>query len=215
MTTEEPPHPTSQVQALRRPKGQPDLVSGPIGKSLILFTLPVLGSNALQSLNGTANAAWISHVLGPQALAAAANANNILFLLLGAAFGVAMAANLLIAQAVGAGDAAAARRAAGVSTPFFAGLSVAVGGAGYLATPAILDLMGAPPDVHDLAVTYLRIIFLAAPAMYFFSFVMMAMRGTGDSRTPFYFALGAVALDIVLNPLLLMGIGPFPEMGIA
>ena len=215
MTTEEPPHPTSQVQALRRPKGQPDLVSGPIGKSLILFTLPVLGSNALQSLNGTANAAWISHVLGPQALAAAANANNILFLLLGAAFGIAMAANLLIAQAVGAGDAAAAQRAAGVSTTFFAGLSVAVGAAGYLATPAILDLMGAPPDVHDLAVTYLRIIFLAAPAMYFFSFVMMAMRGTGDSRTPFYFALGAVALDIVLNPLLLMGIGPFPEMGIA
>jgi len=45
--------------------------------------------------------------------------------------------------------------------------------------------------------------------------MMMAQRGTGDSRTPFYFALVQVGLDIVLNPLLIMGIGPFPKMGIA
>ena len=53
------------------------------------------------------------------------------------------------------------------------------------------------------------------PAMFFFNFVMMAQRGTGDSRTPFYFALLQVGMDIVLNPLLLMGLGPFPKMGIA
>lgn len=210
MSTDEPP----EGQDPRR-GGQPDLVGGPVGKSLIAFTLPVLGANALQSLNGTANAAWVSHALGPQALAAASNANNILYLLLGAVFGLAMAANLLIAQAMGAGDSAAARRAAGTSTTFFALLSLAVGGAGFAFAPAILRAMDAPPEVLPLAVTYLRVIFAALPLMYFFSFVMMAMRGTGDSRTPFYFALVAVGLDILLNPLLILGVGPLPRLGIA
>lgn len=203
------------AEAERGGRDQPDLVNGPIGRSLIVFTLPVLGANALQSLNGAANAAWVSHVLGPQALAAAANANNILFLLLGAVFGLAMAANLLIAQATGGGDDAALRRAAGTSITFFAGLSLAAGGLGFVFAPAILSAMGAPPEVLAPAVTYLRVIFAALPCMYFFSFMMMAMRGMGDSRTPFYFALLAVVLDIILNPLLIMGLGPLPRLGIA
>ena len=64
-------------------RGGPDLTTGPIGKTLILFALPVLGSNILQSLNGSANAIWVSHVLGEAALTATSNANQIMFLMLG------------------------------------------------------------------------------------------------------------------------------------
>ena len=53
------------------------------------------------------------------------------------------------------------------------------------------------------------------PFMYFFSYVMMAQRGTGDSRTPFYFSLVAVGMDVILNPMLITGFGPFPRLGIA
>ncbi|WP_300574475.1 MATE family efflux transporter [Phenylobacterium sp.] len=207
--------PAAPGPAKTRAGRQMDLVQGPIGRSLIAFTLPVLGANLLQSLNGTANAAWVSHILGPAALTATANANNILFLLLGAVFGLAMAANLLIAQAVGAGAADQVKRVAGSSTLFFAVMSVGVGITGFLATPAILDAMGTPPDARADAITYLRVIFAAMPFMYFFSFVMMAMRGAGDSRTPFYFSLCAVGLDIILNPVLIMGLGPAPQLGIA
>src|SRR6478609_5739425 len=91
-------------------RGGPDLTTGPIGKTLIAFSLPVLGSNILQSLNGSANAFWVSHVLGEAALTATANANQILFLMLGAVFGVSMAANIMIGQAVGARDAALAKK---------------------------------------------------------------------------------------------------------
>lgn len=192
-----------------------DLTSGPIGSTLILFALPVMGSNILQSLNGSANAAWVSHVLGEAALAATSNANNILFLMLGAVFGVSMSANLMIAQAVGAHDRSLAKRVVGTSTMFFIVLSLSVGALGYWLTPGILTAMGTPGDARREAIDYLRVIFLAMPFMYFFSFVMMAQRGTGDSRTPFYFSLFAVALDITLNPLLIIGVGPFPRMGIA
>lgn len=192
-----------------------DLTSGPIGKTLILFALPVLGSNILQSLNGSANAIWVSHVLGEAALTATVNANNIFFLMLGAVFGMTMAANLLISQSVGAKDLATVKRVVGSASSFFLLLSLSVGVAGYLLTPAILKMMQTPPDATRDAITYLRVIFTAMPFMYFFSFVMMAQRGAGDSRTPFWFSVAAVGMDVILNPLLITGFGPFPRLGIA
>jgi len=196
-------------------RGGPDLTTGPIGRTLITFALPVLGSNILQSLNGTANAFWVSHQLGEAALTATSNANQILFLMLGAVFGVSMAANIMIGQAIGAADQTLAKKVVGSCTAFFLVLSLGVGVAGYLLTPHILDAMRTPLDARADAIAYLRVIFAAMPFMYFFSFAMMAMRGTGDSRTPFYFSLLAVAMDVVLNPVLIMGLGPFPRLGIA
>jgi putative MATE family efflux protein len=193
----------------------PDLTTGPIGKTLILFSLPVLGTNILQSLNGTANAFWVSHQLGEAALTATSNANQILFLMLGAVFGVSMAANIMIGQAIGAGDHALAKKVVGSCTAFFLALSLGVGLAGYTLTPHILDAMRTPADARADAIAYLRVIFTAMPFMYFFSYMMMAQRGTGDSRTPFWFSLVAVLMDVALNPMLIMGVGPFPKLGIA
>jgi putative MATE family efflux protein len=192
-----------------------DLTQGPIGKTLIVFALPVLGSNILQSLNGSANAIWVSHVLGEAALTATVNANNIFFLMLGAVFGMTMAANLLISQSVGGKDLAMVKRVVGSATTFFFFLSLSVGVAGFLLTPGILHVMNTPPDATRDAITYLRVIFVAMPFMYFFSFVMMAQRGAGDSKTPFWFSVFAVGMDVILNPLLITGFGPFPRLGIA
>jgi putative MATE family efflux protein len=192
----------------------PDLTSGPIGATLITFALPVLGSNVVQTLNGSVNTAWVSHILGETALAATANSGQIFFLMIGVVFGISMAANILIGQAVGARDEAAARRSVGTCTTFFIVVSLALALAGGLLTPSILSALGTPPDARAGAIRYLRILFAAMPSVYFFNFVMMAQRGVGDSRTPFYFALLQVALDVVLNPLLIIGIGPFPRLGI-
>ncbi|WP_293482127.1 MATE family efflux transporter [Phenylobacterium sp.] len=192
----------------------PDLTTGPIGKTLILFALPVMGSNILQSLNGTANAVWVSHVLGEAALTAISNSNQIFFLMLGAMFGMSMAANIMIGQAVGAGDRDLARRVVGTATLFFLALSTVVGALGYTLTPAILTGMATPPDAKRDAIAYLRVIFTAIPILYAFTFLMMAQRGAGDSRTPFFFSLVAVGLEVTLNPLLIMGVGPFPRLDI-
>src|SRR5687767_10808262 len=193
----------------------PDLTTGPIGRTLILFALPVLATNILQSLNGSANAIWVSHVLGEAALTATSNANQIMFLMLGAVFGLSMASNIMIGQAMGAKDMVTAKRVIGTSTAFFIVVSLTVGALGAYLTPHILTLMDTPAEAKRDAIAYLRVIFSAMPFMYFFSYVMMAQRGTGDSRTPFYFSLLAVGLDVILNPMLITGFGPFPRMGIA
>ncbi|MEO8925570.1 MAG: MATE family efflux transporter [Caulobacteraceae bacterium] len=199
----------------RRPRGRRDLTKGPITRTLLIFSLPLLGGNALQSLNGTVNQIWVSHTLGENAITALGNANIVMMLMLGSVFGVGMAANILVAQAMGARDTALVKRVMGTATSFFVALSLVIAVAGGLLSPHILDLMRTPAAARADAIVYLRIIFAAVPFMYFFVFLQMAQRGAGDSTTPFWFLALAIVIDITLNPLLIRGIGPFPKMGIA
>lgn len=191
------------------------LTEGPIASTLLMFSLPILGANVLQSLNASINAIWIGHFLGEAALTAVSNANLILFFLLGVVFGISMANTILVGQAVGAKDIAQAKRVVGTSAGFFVVLSMTVAILGYVFTAKILDAMGTPADAQPFAIAYLHVIFIALPSMYFYSFLMMTLRGAGDSHTPFYFMLMSVALDIALNPLLIFGLGPIPALGIA
>jgi putative MATE family efflux protein len=191
------------------------LTEGPIGKNLLLFALPILAGNIAQSLNGSINAIWVGRYLGEAALTAAANANNIMFFLIGSVFGIGMAATILIGQAMGAKDVVQARRVMGTSATFFVGISVLMAAFGVWLARHLLAAMGTPHDSLALAEAYLRVIFLAMPLLYMFAFLSAALRGAGDSRTPFRFLLLSVVLDIVLNPLLIFGLGPFPQLGIA
>jgi putative MATE family efflux protein len=192
-----------------------DLTTGPVGRTLFVFSLPVLGSNVLQSLNASINSMWVGHYLGEAALTATSNANIILFFLLGTAFGLSMANTILVGQAVGAKDPIRAKHVVGTSFSFFVALSVTMATIGFMFTPDILQTMGTPTDATPLAIAYLRVIFIAVPFMFLYNVAMMTLRGTGDSRTPFWFMLLSVALDVVLNPMLIFGIGPFPKLGIA
>ncbi len=200
---------------MRGPHGRRNLTEGPITRTLLTFSLPLLGGNALQSLNGTVNQIWVSHTLGEQAITALGNSNIVMMLMLGSVFGVSMAANILVAQSVGAGDLPMVKKVMGTATVFFFALSIALATLGGVAAPHILDLMHTPPEARADAIIYLRIVFASVPFMYFFAFLQMAQRGAGDSNTPFYFMALAVALDVILNPLLIRGIGPFPRLGIA
>jgi putative MATE family efflux protein len=191
------------------------LAEGPIVRTLVVFSLPILGSNILQSLNSSINAAWIGHLLGPPALSATANANALLFFLLSISFGLALAATILIGQSLGAHDLAQAKRVMGTCSLFFIATSALLAVAGFAAAPTILPMMRTPPDVTPLAVAYLRMTFVGMPPLFLLTFLMMSLRGAGDSRTPFYFMLIAAVLDVGLNPLLIKGYGIFPALGIA
>ncbi len=192
-----------------------DLTSGPITKTLILFALPTLGSNILQSLNGSINTIWVGRFLGESAVAATANANTIMFLAFAAVFGFGMAATVMIGQAMGRRDIDAARRAFGSALGFLGIIAVLTGLIGWLAAPAILTALATPAEAYALALAYLRVTFVAIPASMLSVMVMMGLRGVGDSVTPLRFMLLSVGIDILLNPVLILGLGPFPRLGIA
>jgi putative MATE family efflux protein len=207
------PEPTAP--AGRKPRAPMDLTQGPIARTLLMFSLPVLGTSVLQSINGSINAIWVGRLLGPEALTATTNATLILLLLLGVMFGVGMAATILVGQAFGARDLARVKHAVGTGATFFVAASLVIAVLGFIGAEELLRWMGTPPEARAMAESYLRVIFLSIPFMCFFAFMVMVQRGAGDARTPFYFNTLAMLLDVVLNPLLISGLGPFPEMGIA
>lgn len=195
--------------------GRMDLTQGPIARTLILFALPTLASNILQTLSGSVNSIWVGQFLGEGALAATANANIIMFLMFGAFFGFGMAATVLIGQSMGRGDIDAARRATGGVIGLALIFSVVLALIGWFASDQILRWLETPPEAFALAHDYLRVTFLAVPASMLSVTLMMASRGAGDAVTPLRFMILAVVLDIAFNPVLILGLGPFPRLGIA
>ncbi|WP_120718043.1 MATE family efflux transporter [Tsuneonella amylolytica] len=198
-----------------RRKGTRDLTSGPVFKTLVLFALPTLGSNLLQSLNGTVNSIWVGRLIGEAALAATANANIVMFLVFSTVFGFGMAATVKMGQFFGAGQEDAARRTFGSALGLCLAMAVLVATLGWIFAPALLGALGTPGASYALALDYLRIIFVSIPGGIVTVMIAMGLRGAGDSRTPFLFMILTVVIDVALNPLLIAGIGPFPRLGIA
>src|SRR3954471_6649418 len=137
------------------------LIEGPIGRTLFLFSLPILGSNVMQSLNGSVNSIWVGHYLGEAALTATSNANTILFFPLALVFGIGMASTILVGQSMGAKDVAQAKRVVGTSATFFVAVSIVIALCGGIAAAPLLAYMRTPADAMGFAEAYLRIIFAA------------------------------------------------------
>ena len=174
----------------QKPAMRGDLTEGPIMRTLLLFSVPTLASNILQSLSGTVNSIWVGRLIGEDALAATANANIIMFL-------------------------DGARRTFGSAVGFATLVMIAIAIVGWLAAPALLDLLQTPGNAYGLALTYIRLMFVSLPFMMVSVILTMGLRGTGDARTPLIFMGVTVAIDTVFNPMLISGFGPFPRLGIA
>ncbi|MBF7012129.1 MATE family efflux transporter [Novosphingobium resinovorum] len=206
---------TPQVEAPARPAMRGDLTKGPILKTLLFFSIPMLLSNVLQTLNGSVNAIWVGRLLGESALAATANANIVMFLVFAAVFGFGMATTVRVGQHFGARDIVAARRTFGTGVGFCILISIATGVIGWFGAGALLDKLGTPAASRADALAYLQVIFVTIPLASVNMIVSMGMRGVGDSKTPLYAMILAVVLDIVFNPLLIIGVGPLPTLGVA
>jgi putative MATE family efflux protein len=126
-----------------------------------------------------------------------------------------MATTVRVGQHFGARDIDAARRTFGSGVGFCLVLSVLCGLAGWLGADALLHALGTPGQSRIEALAYLRVIFVTLPLGSLSLMVSMGMRGAGDSKTPLYAMILTVALDVILNPLLIIGPGPLPTLGIA
>jgi len=195
-------------------EGYRSFTEGSVSRGLIQFALPILYTNVLQSLNGSVNSMWVGHFLGESALTATSNANLVLFLLVGAAFGIVMAATIRVGQCIGAKDLGEAKRVVGTGATFLMAVSICMGIGGLMVSRAVLMAMETPSSALPLAVPYMQVMFLSMPFLYMYVFVMSMLNAAGDSRTPLYFMLLTVAVDIGLNPVFIFGVGFIPRLGI-
>jgi putative MATE family efflux protein len=197
------------------PASQRDLTVGPVTKTLFLFALPSLGVNILQSLNSSINAIWIGQFLGEAALAAASNAGFVIFLMFAALFGFSMATTILIGQYMGRRDIVSVRRTIGSAVGVFMITGLVVAAAGWIFAPQLLRVLATPDEAYPLALSYLRVMFLSMPTAFLMILLSSSLRGVGDAVTPMWNSVLNIGLDIVLNPILILGLGPIPALGIA
>lgn len=192
-----------------------DLTQGPILRTLLIFSIPTMFANVLQTLGGTINTIWVGQLLGQGALAATVNANMVVFLAFAAVYGFGMATTVKVGQHFGARHLDAARMSFGSGIGFCTAAAIIWAVAGWFFADPMLRLLSTPASIHAEAMAYLKVSFLSMPFSTVSMMVAMGLRGSGDAKTPLYAMIIATILGIVLNPLLILGLGPFPQMGIA
>lgn len=191
------------------------LTAGPVGLALISLAWPILCSGLVEALDTSANVMWVGRELGDVSLAALSNANLLWAVLFVGASGVSMAGTVWIGRSLGKGDIRGAKAAVGT----MASASIVLAVMGILPViiwaHSLLGCLGTPAAARPQAAEYLRILLLSVPLTFLSVAIMAALQASGDSRTGFYFAAACVLVDATLNPLLILGLGPFPRLGIS
>jgi putative MATE family efflux protein len=190
-----------------------DLTEGDVGLPLFYLSLPIVVTNLLQTAYNLADTFWIGQY-STEALAAISFAFPMVFLLISLGMGLAVAGSILVAQYTGAGKEREAEYAASQTVGFAAVVSVVVGGIAYAIVGDVLAVLGPEPEVLPLATAYMEIISLGMFFIFGFLVFVSLMRGYGDTITPMLVMLGSVALNVVLDPLLIFGWWVFPRWGI-
>ena len=156
---------------------------------------------------------WVGR-LGPEAIASVAMSGVVLMVVIAVVMGVSTGTQTLIARFTGSKNHAKAENVAMQSLIIGAFLSLVLVIIGLIFAHAILQTLGAGGDVLQLGAEYLKIV-LSGGLILIYSFLVAAIfRASGDALTPMLIMAGATILNIILDPLMIFGIG-FPRMGVA
>ena len=191
------------------------LVDEPLPRLVRRFALPAVASNLLMTLFGSVDAYWVGTRVGPEGLAAVSTAVFWVWLVIAVAEMVSIGLTAIAARRHGEGSAEAAARTAGEALGFSILLGSAIAVVGHLLLPSLFAVMGTPPAVTALGLRYLGTYLLAAPLLFGYFAVDATFRAAGDTRTPLLLLTTSVLLTLALDPVLILGLGPAPRLGIA
>lgn len=194
--------------------GTKDTTEGPILRALVALAVPIVATNIFQTLYQLIDTFWVGR-LGAAAVAAVSLSFPILFFMISAGGGLAVAGAILVAQTFGTGDEEAIDHAAGQTLLAVGVVSALLSVAGFILSEPLMALFRVEPVVRQMAVSYLEISFLGLVAVFVYFVFQALLRGVGNVRTPMTIAAGTVVLNFFLDPLLILGYGPVPAMGVA
>ena len=189
------------------------LGDAPLGKLLLSLSLPGIASMITMALYNIIDTFWVAR-LGYRAIAALTIVMpyHILIIAIGAGTGIGVSA--LTSRRFGEGNAGATNHVAGQIFPLAVLLGSVFLAAAVFFSHTILTICGATPDIMDYATQYMVIISFGAPFLVFSVTANNLLRGSGDAIRPMIFMIIATVINIILDPLMIFGIGPFPEMGV-
>jgi putative MATE family efflux protein len=191
-----------------------DLSTGSIPRHLLHLAVPMLLGNVLNIGYSVVNTIWVGNILGANAVAASAVTWPVFFILIAVAAGATIASTILVSQNFGAKNFEMVRSVVDTSLLLALILGLVLTAIGIIAGDGILRLMDTPAAVFPLASPYLKIGMLSFVVQYLLFLLAAILRGIGDTKTPLIFMVAGVVINAILDPLLIMGIPPFPKLGL-
>lgn len=191
-----------------------DFNRGNIYKNYIKFAIPLLIGNLLQTGYSIVDTIFLGRV-GAHAIAAVSISFALMFVLFSLSMGLSMGSTTLVAQYAGAKDRVLLNKAVKNSLAFSLLLGVVFSIGAVILSEPLIKLMGAPEEVEGQALIYIRIFSAGIIFMYFFFLISAILRGLGDSKTPLKFMAVSTTINIILDPILIFGLGPVPRLEVA
>ena len=211
----ESPRPPGILATLREALrgGHGDLTEGPVGRAVVLLAVPMVLEMALESVFAVVDVFWVGK-LGAAAVATVGLTESILSILYSIAIGLSTAATATVARRIGERDRERAARTAVQAIALGLAIAVPLGVLGALSASRILAFMGAGPDVVASGSRFMAVMLGGNVVIVLLFLINAIFRGAGDATVAMRVLWFANAVNLVLDPCLIFGLGPFPRLGV-
>jgi putative MATE family efflux protein len=190
-----------------------DYTKGNLNRAILLLAIPMVLEMVLESLFAVVDVLWVGR-LGANAVATVGLTESLLALVFSIGFGLALSTTAMVARRIGEKDPHDAAIAG--AQAIFLGLliSLAIGIPSFIYAPQLLRLMGAPPEVIATGTGYARIALGGCGAIVMLFLNNAIFRGAGDAAIAMRLLWVSNILNLILDPCLIFGLGPFPRLGV-
>jgi len=197
-----------------KPRYDRSIIEGPLRPAVWKIAWPTMLTNAIGGLQGMVDHVLVGRLVGYQGNAAIGVSWQIFLVVIVVISSLFTGMSVLVARYAGANDEEKVNRT--VYQAFLTAIFIAVGimaPIGYLVSPSLLNFVHAAPEVKAEALPFLRIMFVFSSGLMVFFMLSGALRSAGDARTPMMLGITMTVLNLVLNILLIRGLGPIPAFG--
>lgn len=190
-----------------------DFTTGPIGRALGLLAIPMMLEMAMESVFAVVDIAFVSR-LGTDAVAVVGITEALITVLYGIAIGLGIGLTAMVSRCIGSNDRLGAAEVTGQAIWIGALLAIVIGVAGASYARELLAIMGASDSVIEQGKGFTAVLLGGSVTIIYLFLLNAAFRGAGDATVALRSLWLANGINIVLDPCLIFGIGPFPEMGV-
>ncbi len=190
-----------------------DYTTAPVGRAVIMLAVPMVVEMSMESIFAVADVFWVAH-LGADAVATVGLTESMLTIIYTVAMGLTIGATALVARRIGEKDPEGASRAAGQSILLGVFVAAAIAIATAPNARALLRVMGASEDVLRTGWGFTTVMLGGNLTVVLLFLQNAVFRGAGDAAIAMRVLMFGNALNIVLGPCFIFGLGPFPELGV-
>jgi len=186
---------------------------GPIGRAILILAIPMVLEMVMESVFVVCDVFFVSK-LGPDAVATVGLTESLLAIVYTIAMGLSIGVTATVARRTGEHDAEGVSRTAAQAIVLGLIVSLGLGILGAIFAPSLLGLMGASDDVLASGSTFARVMLGGNASILLLFLINGIFRGAGDAQLSMRTLWLANAINILLGPCLIFGLGPFPELGV-